>query len=381
MTKSLIIILLLAMQVFAYAAQLETVRPIATRSDKSIILILDFDAAIKGTPDASKYSLVSPSGEVIPVGQVVAANKTLRIVVKVNSASFAVIERMVNEASGYLIHNEEPLEFEDGSVAQGGLDDMTKGKIPNIDQENWKKYILDEYSSQYLFPQKIAFGTSLGLEDSSKTVYNLELVHSENYVRGEEWFVFWGFRGRWSTWSEDKLNYAQFYPVVLFHNSSPFRTALSMGVETGYLGFAKDGRGAVKAECQFRLPYNPIDLTFGSPRWRINPVINISLQGNVGWSNVELPDSMKRYGEVTGRVRYDIPVGEKYYLQSSASGTYTSLLKQVDYSYDVSFGYIADGTIRVAAEYKQGNQLQTYVFDKQLLLSFALDVLNSSSVK
>ena len=48
----------------------------------------------------------------------------------------------------------------------------------------------------------------------------------------------------------------------------------------------------------------------------------------------------------------------------------------MQYAYELSLGYVANGDIRVMALYQQGYQGVTYQFDRKLLLAFAFDMLN-----
>lgn len=354
--------------------------PTAVGRTKEVMIPVEFAETLKINPDKSKYALLTSSGEKVYCSKVVAVSKRMRFFFQVNSSTFVVFERLISDSSGYSITNLEPITTDGDTIQPGELVDGTQGKIRRISESNWKKYILDEYASQYLFPHSLNVGTQLGVADSTKTVYFLELIQSGSWISSPNISVFWGIKGRWSTDNQDVMNYTKFYPATILFNGTSSRFSLMAGVETGYLGFRKQGRGAVKGEFQFRLPFNPIDFTLGNPRWRINPVMVLSGQWNTGWSDVKVPDSLKSGFDVNAAIRYDIPVGKNYYLQTSVIGNYSTVTEKLDYSYEVSLGYIANGEVRIMALYKQGYQEVTYEYDRKLLLGFAFDILNQSTV-
>lgn len=346
-------------------------------------IVLEFDDKLIQIPTDSKFALVNGAGEKVHCSKVQAKSgiSFVTFVFEINSADFSMFERLVSDSSGYYLDNDEVMEFSGGNIPPGALQEMTKNRIGTILEDDWKRYILNEYLSQFLFPHHFKVGTRLGIQDSTKTVYFLELVQSGNWVDNSVLSVFWGVKGRWSTDVEDRLNNVQFYPVTVLLSKASWRVALSTGVETGYQGFGRLGRGTLKGEFQFRSPFNPVNLTLGSPRWRINPVVTLSVQGNLGWANVRLPDSVKNGLDASVQIRYDIPVANSYYLQTNAKWNYSTVTKEVQYLYEFSLGYILEGSVRVMAFYRQGFQDVSYQFDKQLLLGFAFDVLNQSRGK
>lgn len=360
--------------------QVVGIGPTAVGRTKEVMIPVEFAETLRIKPDSSKYALLTGSGEKVYCSKVVAVNKRMRFFFQLNSANFVIFERLISDSTGYAIINFESVASDGDTIHSGDLVDETQGKIRRISESAWKKYILDEYASQYLFPHSLNVGTQLGAGDSTKTVYFLELVQSGSWISSEKISVFWGIKGRWSTDNQDVMNYTKFYPATILFNGSSSRFSLMAGVETGYLGFRKQGRGAVKGEFQFRLPFNPIDFTLGTPRWRINPVMVLSGQWNTGWSDVKVPDSLKSSFDVRAAIRYDIPVGKNYYLQTSVIGNYSTVTEKLDYSYEISLGYIANGEVRIMALYKQGYQEVTYQYDRKLLLGFAFDILNQSTV-
>jgi len=347
---------------------------IILRSD-SLILNRSFDS--------SKFALVNNAGEKTYCSHIQATDHRINLIFPINPDNMVIFERLISDSSGYFIDNKQEIDFSTDTVGVGELASITKDHIRKIPEEKWKTYVLNEYSSQYLFPQEFKVGINLGTEDTTRTTYFLELIQSSNWVNTSSTglSIFWALKGRWSTQKNDKFDYTQFYPLTMMFIQTSSRIALTTGIETGSEGFGREGRGMLKGEVQFRLPFNPVDLTLGNRRWRINPVVNFSIQGNLGWADFDLPDSVKKSADMTCKVRYDIPVGKNYYLQTNGEADYSTITKQVQYQYNLSLGYIADGTIRIMAEYKQGYQQVTYQFDKQLLLGFAVDVLNESATK
>lgn len=381
MKRLIFITLLCCLQTSLFAVSIN-VFPTTVGRTKQAVISIDFDlefASKDWKPEYLKYSLIPPGGDRVFCSEVVAVGKRMRFIFQINPANFVVFEKLVSDSTGYYLQNDEPIELSGETIAPGGLHDLTVIKINRIDEEAWKKYVVDEYSSEYLFSHLFKVGTPLGTGDSSKTTYFVELVQSGLWDHIGDWSMFWGIKGRWSTNQSDKLNYVQLFPLTIFHNSPVLNLAGSMGVETGYLGFSTEGRSFLKGEVEYRIPYNPIDLTLGKPRLRLKPVLDLSIQGSMGWGNVALPDSVKNGMDVNCSVRYDIPLGSVYYLQSNAEGFYSTITRDVQYRYDFSLGYIVDGSIRIAAEYKQGYQNVTYQFDKQILLGFVVDVLNENN--
>jgi hypothetical protein len=370
---------LLSFAISTYALNVRISSTSVGRS-KRVIVVIDFDTTIASSwkPDSSKYSLNSGDGDQVGCSKVeiVSAGKRLRCTFKITAANFTVFDRLISDSVGYYLQNNEPIELTNYTVAEGELAELSVSKIGRINVEAWKKYVLDEYSSSYLFPHLLKVGTPLGLTDSTKTIYFVELIQSDDWGHAGNWSIFWGLKGRWSTDREDRLNYAQLYPFTIFHSDPILKVASSVGIETGYLGFKRDGRAIVRGEVESRVPYNPIDFTLGNPRLRISPIIDFAIQGNWAWSDVSLPDSARRSVDVSCGIRYDVPVGSVYLLQSNIVGFYSTLTRDFLYRYDISLGYVVDGSIRIAAEFKQGYQNVTYQFDKQLLLGFVVDVLN-----
>jgi hypothetical protein len=346
-------------------------------------IVLEFDDKLTRIPTEGKVALANGSGEKVYCSGIQAKSGIpfVTFIFDINSADFSMFEKLVSDSTGYFLLNDEPIEFSGGNIPAGALQELTRNRIGTILEDDWKRYILNEYASEFLYPHHFKVGTRLGIQDSTRTVYFLELVQSGNWVDNTSISVFWGVKGRWSTDTEDRLNNVQFYPVTLLMSKASWRVALSTGVETGYQGFGKLGRGTLKGEFQFRLPFNPIDLTLSCPRWRINPVVTFSLQGNLGWANERLPNSVRNGLDASVQVRYDIPVANSYYLQTYTKWNYSTVTKEVQYQYEFSLGYIIEGSVRVMAAYKQGFQDVSYQFDKQLLLGFAFDVLNISRGK
>jgi hypothetical protein len=150
-----------------------------------------------------------------------------------------------------------------------------------------------------------------------------------------------------------------------------------LGVESGAEGFAKLGRGVAGLSVAARVPYNPVDLTFGNRRIRPFPLLNLTVKPVLYWSDHTLPDSLRNALELTPAITYNIPVGENLYLQVNAEGTYSTLpMQHYRYAYDVGLGYITDGNIQIVAKYQQGNGLSGLTYDKRLLLGIALETLN-----
>ncbi len=355
------------------------VAPTSVGTTKELVVKVDFHAKITSTPDPSKYWLGAPGGEKVycTSSTVIGKSKTrIGFVFQITPANEAVFEKLVWDSSGYYLSNDEPIVTESSEVAQGELKNLTRDGIGRISQNDWNQYVMDAYAANYLFPPELNIGRNLSFEDSNKTIYNIEFAHSDAYLYSSDWHVFWGMKGRWSTDGNDRLNFAQLYPLILLHASPTLKFDAMAGVETGYLGFSKQGRALTKGELRYRLPYNPLDFTFGTPRVRIKPVLDLSFQGNWAWSDESLPDSLKRSADISADIRYDIPVGARYYLRSSVGADYTTTSKQLLYQYDLSLGYIVDGTIHIAAEYRQGYQAVSYQFDKQLLIGIGLELFD-----
>jgi hypothetical protein len=380
MSRKLLLALMFA-PLLAFSATTSKVTFNSVSSDKRVIFSLDFGKAVTAPVESTSIEIVSPTGQRVPSANIITLPKKLRVVFYVNSVDFKVFEALLADSTGYSFTNSSPISLEDTVLEPGDLSQMTRDQFPTIDPVAWNKYIVGDYASEYLFPHLFSVGTRMGLSDSTKTVYFLDVAQSQGYTNSGDWHLFWGLKGRWSTDANDKLNYAQIYPLVLLHSDPLLNLDASMGLETGYQGFGRGGRGTIRGEVQYTLPFNPIDLRLGCSRWRLNPVIEISAQGNFGWADSVMSDSLKRSADVICSLQYDIPVGKAYYLQTNVTGDYATTLHQVVYTYAFSLGYIADGTIRIAAQYKQGYQCVSYQYDKQLLLGLAIDVLNTSSSK
>jgi hypothetical protein len=366
-----------------FSQDIISIEPTYVGNSRQAVIVLEFNSAITKIPDKNKFSLVNNIEERVYCSEIQTkvGIKFISFIFQINSSNFLIFEKLTSDSSGYYILNEEAIEFLDGKLEAGRLMDLTSGKIQTISKDDWNRYILNEYSSHFLFPNHFQIGTQLGLQDTTETGYFLEMIQSGNWITGGQPSVFWGIKGRWSTISNDKLDYIQVYPVTVLFSQTSWRLALSAGVETGYQGFSRLGGGTLKSEIQFRLPFNPVDMTLGNPRWRINPVVNLAVQGNIGWANLKLPDSLKNSFDVSAEIKYDIPVAKTFYLQTKARGNYSSVTEELQYQYELSLGYIANGEVRIMLLYKQGYQEVSYVFDKQLLLGFAFDILNESVVK
>lgn len=364
------------------AQQVSVLQSSLQKQDKEVIITLQFPAALSGQYSPADFVLSVGQEQLVSSQVTIAPNPAkVALTFAVNSASFVILEGLVSDnattAVGYAIKATTAIQMQNSQIAAGILPG-TQDAIPSVSSSDWNKYILGEYASHYLFPQLFHIGTQINPNDSADMSYYVELQESKPWASLiGDLSLYWGIEGRISTSKTDSLAYAKIYPIVAQLNGLSSRGALMAGVETGYEGFGKQGRATLKGVYQFRLPYNPINLTMGFPRWRINPVVDLAVQGSAYWSNVALPDSLKNSFDATLSLRYDIPVGKNYYLQTSAQGNYSTLTKELQYMYDFSFGYIVDGSIQVLATYRQGYQDVSYSFDKQLLLGIAINALNS----
>jgi hypothetical protein len=350
-------------------------------SAQTIVMILQFDDSLSFVSDPSAFRLVAPGNEQIPASAIVVIGRRMRLVFGLTGDNFVIFERLTRDSSGYYLDNAEPINAGRTRLEAGELRRATENRIPCIDKHAWESYILGAYASAYYFRHEFSFGTNLGTAESTATVYYLEFAQSDHYFNSTNLSLLWGIKGRWSTGGNDRLNYAQIYPIVLALTDPVWKISLAAGVECGYRGFTKQGEGSVRGEVQYRLPYNPVDMTFGARRWRLNPVLTFSLNANAGWSEILLPDSLKRCAALNAGVRYDIPVGKIYYLRTNALAEYATATRQLQYRYAFSFGYIADGTVRIMLEYRQGYQPVSYAFDKQLVCGVAIDGFNQSGSK
>lgn len=297
-------------------------------------------------------------------------------------ASFEIFSEMVGSTSaiinGYSLVNRFPIVLKDTVIDVGVSEKITKNTLHSIRESAWREYILNEYASHSLFPSRFNVGTQSTQENTNGTQYFIELSQSGMWANADQNQFFWGLQGRWSTRENDKLNFVQFYPAIIQWEISSWKIASMVGIETGKEGFLTAGRGTVKGEVYTRLGgwANIIDMSFGAPRLRLNPTIFASLQGYMNWSSISISDSARFGGDVIAGIRYDIPVGSNYLLQVNAKTLYSSLTKTLQYQYDISLGYILDGTLRIAATYKQGFQEVTYQFDRQLMFGVAIDILS-----
>jgi hypothetical protein len=373
----------------AFSQNIEVIEQtyVSSVPEAQIIISVPFDSStnidtLKLNP--AQYSLNNGNGEKVICTRIGIGKNMMEIFFHITPSNFSAFENLVTDSSGYFLDNKDVIRLNNSKTLQSGeLCTITQNKIGKISDKKWKKYVLNEYSAQYLFPQIFEVGIDpnmLGTKtaDSSQTVYYVHLVQSGNWV--ESMPMFWGVKARWSTGKEDKSNFVQLYPLTLLFNTGIYKLSLGTGIETGYLGFEKQGRATLKADARFRLPYNPVDLTLGFPRARIFPMISLSAQGNLGWANVSLPDSLKRGYDITAGIRYGIPVSKAYYIQLEGKANYASATKKIQTQYDVSLGYIANGSLRIAAAYEQGYQEVSYKFDQKLLISFVFDVLNAETV-
>lgn len=363
-----------------------------TRNTPQVQFIITFDGFVAGRVDSgiatsrtvaldsSKFALVTGSGTKVYATRVTgntAVSPLLKITFTVTPADFEVFEGLVSSASGAYLINEADIPLTTGTYPKGTLQNDTEGKLAAISQDDWNQYILNNYSSRYLFPQELKVGTDLGGNDSNQTSYYLDLQQSRSWLPSSSSLgFFWGLEGRWSTLSNDPLNFVRFYPAVLQYDLVWSRLSFLGGAEIGSGGFAKNGRGTGMLNFQFRFPWNLVDLTFGQPRAQIHPLINISAQYSKAWSDHQLPDSLQQGLDVNGGITYNVPVLKSYLLQTNAGVNYSYQTKRWNYLYDISLGYVSDGNIRVLVSYKQGYEKVTQVFDKQLLLGFAFDALN-----
>lgn len=330
--------------------------------------------------DFDKIYIDNGNGEKIYSSQVMYVKKQMRIYFHISSNNFVVFEKLVSDSVGYFLNNTEDIQVGDSLINVGELQNITRNNIGKIKKDSWNEYVLNAYSANYLFPSTFDFGTELGLNDSAKTAYYLHIVHSGGW--GKNIPMFWGVKARWSTSDSDKANFMQIYPLTILLIKSPLsKISLGTGIESGYLGVAKEGRATIKTDAQFRLPFNPVDLTLGFPRVRVNPIITISAQYDNNWSDTNTSASYSQGYDVNAGLHYGIPISDKYYLQADSKLNFASQTQKVHYQYSLTFGYIANGTVRVAASYQQGYQEVSYVFDRKLLLGFAFDVLNKETAR
>jgi hypothetical protein len=356
---------------------------VSSAPEAKISIVMPMDS-IKPKLDSSQYSLNNGNGEKVICNRVYCAKKKIDFFFKINQSNFYIFEKMISNTDGYFIDNKECIKLRDTVLQPSELRIMTLNKIGKISKDSWKKYVYKEYSTEYFFPQEFDIGIDPNLlgskaADSAQTIYYIHLVQSGSYVPLAP--IFWGVKARWSTGKEDKANFIQLYPITFLIPSEMCKLALFTGVETGYYGFEKQGRAILKADARYRLPFNPLNLTLGFPRVRIFPMMSLSVKGNIGWANASLPDSLKNGYDLTGGIQYGVPLSKSYYIQFDGNANFASATKRLQYHYDMSFGYIANGTLRIAAAFEQGYQEVSYQFDRKLLINFAFDILNTEIAK
>jgi hypothetical protein len=350
--------------------------------EAQVIMGMPTDSSLKLDP--TQFSINNGTGESVFCTRIVIGKNRVKFFFLIKPSNFYAFEKLVTDSVGYFLDNKENIRLSDTTIQPGELHTITQNAIRKIPEDSWKKFVSNQYSAGYLFPPTFGVGMdpgAIGADSarSAQTVYYVHLIQSGNWTDNAP--LFWGIQGRWSTGHNDKANFVKFYPLTVLFNTGVCKLSLGSGIETGYLGFEKQGQGILKADARFRLPFNLIDLTLGSPRVRIFPMISMSAQGNLGWADVPFSDSLKRDYDITAGIRYDIPISKTYLLQVGGKANYASSTQKVQYQYDMSLGYIANGTLRIAAAYEQGYQEVSYQFDRKLLLEFAFDVLNTETGK
>ncbi len=373
----LFLVMSLAFSQLAAAGRVVRISQPAVGKNKKLVIAVDFSTEVRGIPDAHECYLQDGGSERVFCEALDAIDHRVRFVFRITPANFALFERLVTDSDGYALWNNEPIVLLRDTLQPGALGSATTGRIPTIDAHAWADYILGDYGSHYLFPQLFEAGTTISIHDSTSSIYHLEVAQSDRLFSSATWSFFWGIQGRWSSSKSDRMNFVRLVPLTLLRSDPLLPVAFSAGVETGPSGFGAAGRGFISGTTQFRLPFNPFDLTFGAPRWRLNPIVNVTLQAHRAWSNKALPDSLGRGFEISSTVRYDVPVGRRYYLQTSTTFLYPSGLGNVRYRLMCSMGYIVDGTMRLLLSYREGYQPVTYLYDSQLLVGVAFDALNA----
>ncbi len=361
----------------ASGGNIAKVGPPAVGKNRMLVIPVDFSSAVRSAPDARDCFLEGTGSERVYCEELAVIDRRIRFVFRVTPADFPVFDRLVTDPGSYALSSNGPIILAHDTLAPGALGEATAGRIPAIDPQAWSEYVLGDYASHYLFPQTFEVGTSIALHDSAVSVYHLEIAQSDRLFSAGSWSVFWGIQARWSSSKTDRMNYIRFYPVTALRPEPLFPVALSAGVETGPQGFSTAGRAFVSGTMEVRLPFNIIDMTFGAPRWRLNPLITLSLQAYRAWSGTALPDSLARGIEASSAIRYDIPVGKRYYLQTSTTFFYATGVRTIRYRLSTSIGYVVDGAMRVLLSYREGYQPVTYLYDSQLLAGIAFDPLNS----
>ncbi len=368
--------LLCASQVIS-AARIVRVGQPAVGRNKKLVIAVDFSANVRAVPEARDCYLEDGRSERVYCEELATIDRRIRFVFRITPGNFAFFEHLVADSEGYTLSNNEPIVLLRDTLHPGALGEATSGRIPTIDAHAWAEYILGDYASHYLFPQVFEAGTTIAIHDSASSIYHLELAQSDRLLSSGAWSLFSGIQARWSSSKSDRMNVVRLYPLTLLRSDPLLPLACAAGVETGPSGFGALGRGFISCTAQYRLPFNPFDLTFGAPRWRLNPIINLSLQAYRAWSNIALPDSLSRGLEVASAIRYDLPVGQRYYLQTATTIFYPSGLHRIRYRLACSIGYIVDGSMRLLLSYREGYQPVSYLYDNQLLVGMAFDALNS----
>jgi hypothetical protein len=369
---------------FCIAGSGPTITASATHTPRQVEILITFSDAVNPNDTIAKnYKMFDGKGTSLVADRVVTGGTAMACFFEVTSASVAFLEGLVSTTAGsstYYVDNLQPIRFTGGAapISTDGLATTLIGFLPKA---QWDDFIMDQYSCQYLFPHKIALSTDVSQQDSTKTTFALDFAQSDSYFQSSSWSGYWALSSRWSTISDDPLNFVKAYPLVIQLNSVNLTSAGLLGVETGPEGFGKLGKVTAHFNMSGRLHWAPIDLTFGHTRLRPYPVLSFDVAGFGSWADHKLTDPAMSGVQTTLGLHYDIPMGLNYLFQVDGQGMSTPedkyRLRSLLYSYDISFGYVANGDIRIALSYKQGSNGVTYNFDRRLLIGVVSDALNS----
>lgn len=152
--------------------------------------------------------------------------------------------------------------------------------------------------------------------------------------------------GDWSTMTDDSTNHIHVDPVNIRMTTSAGKTSnltFRSGIDSGRLGFSRQGRATAGIVWESLIP-NLLDLTAGSPRFRLKPIITAWVEGFEEWSDHKIPNDDRIWGQAKIGYDYDVPVFSRQLARLHAEGhfPFRSKATDQDFKYEYSIQLVTE---------------------------------------
>ncbi|MTI22654.1 hypothetical protein E1176_16600 [Fulvivirga sp. RKSG066] len=272
------------------------------------------------------------------------------------------------------------IELEDETVLTYTQEEIATSSEGNLlfSEEQRQNYIEASGGDYAFMKNRMEFGV-IPKSESDDNEYNfmIDFAYRKayNFINGNK--AYFTTEGVLSTNKNDSLNIVKIFPLSyrLTSTSNKSETVIETGIE----GNQDFDYWRISANLEYRLIFqNLVDLTGGSNRLRLKPVVTAGLKIYSEQDN-ERPDdieSNETSGQVFGKIYYVIPVFDSFTIVADAMGFYdlndsVNPEEEFKFNYRISFGYEVEGKgFQALITYRNGATEVNYQTDE--LISFGI---------